>query len=1132
VPKDFRDRWAEVNQQVLAAYFDAATGDPDLAASALKVFHILPSLFLRRPHRGGGNRASRTLHLRFAQWAARDYAGLIHALLRDYEYAAIQERAQPGRRETADQRERSLKKVVALVREGEYGRAAGLAVSNGLASINDPAVLAQLAHKHPRRPADGQVPDLPDIPDLSDEHVDISARDIEDVFQGLPRKVARGFDTWRYEYLHALAPRVPFVSPDAREAVTYHASALANGELPAWFMFWYTAVRLVPLNKKEVLLPSQPLEVRPIGIGSALRRAHTKAFFSSARVALITAHLYPQQLGCGVSDGGALLITAVREHLYARIDHAVVCVDLENAFNATSRRATLDRIVAAPALRVFGKFAAAILAPMSPVLAYKDGHMAQLPFHSEEGLTQGNVESSFFFNITIQPELVALDAALRPHGGMAIGGADDLNALGPPPVVFSAVEAFAAALERTTRLRRGADKTVCYIHPLHRGTIEPHRGLVRPGSVRDADGVAHFGVKIWGIPFGDDGYVTTLLGSVVDGAAGASRKLTSMLGSDNKQILWNLTYRSTQHKFGYHLRNMAPSVTLAEAQRFDTIIMDQATSALGVDPRADPVLHRRSRLPVSKRGLGLRSAAATAAPAFIGAICATVPALLDRRSRVDPSVTIRGLCPHLEDVVGADSFTDPEAAGWTGWARFQQVSPAGQEMVRRFQVLQEEVATLTGEDPTTGILAQAPASIHKPMSRTGTSMPGVQAELTEQLDEARFQALDESIRTLSPHDPSARQQVVWSNIDRCASAFLLSVPVGYGSVPPNEWVEIAAKFCGMPSPALRAFVGKRIAGTGGRGTVTVDPYGDALTCATLPGDHYRKVRHDPLVRLVATFAREFAGTYAEPEAWSAIAAALHGDPQASAQVLQRMAAGGNLRSFVPDLLLFLGRTPEAAVDRLLELKTVHVGPTHYPWYMRSPRAAVNKRARDVPAAYDRKAAALDARLFNTPPGQTGPVQDKLRSYGPVLPFVSGAFGEINDDGDHVLETLAIMGAEDWHHQLDTVSPDAAQAFLHHHMRMQVGMCGARGNARMLLYRLRFIVTCNNDRYPRFRTESAAPAFQFGADNAFHASRHQRECYGFAGIRTGRHGDPDGPTGRHARRGVRGSHGPAHRRARG
>ena len=93
-----------------------------------------------------------------------------------------------------------------------------------------------------------------------------------------------------------------------------------------------------------------------------------------------------------------------------------------------------------------------------------------------------------------------------------------------------------------------------------------------------------------------------------------------MLGSDNKQILWNLTltYRSTQHKFGYHLRNMAPSVTLAEAQRFDTIIMDQATSALGVDPRADPVLHRRSRLPVSKRGLGLRSAAATAAPAFMG----------------------------------------------------------------------------------------------------------------------------------------------------------------------------------------------------------------------------------------------------------------------------------------------------------------------------------------------------------------------------------------------------------------------------------------------------------------------------------------------------------------------------------
>ena len=61
----------------------------------------------------------------------------------------------------------------------------------------------------------------------------------------------------------------------------------------------------------------------------------------------------------------------------------------------------------------------------------------------EEGWWQGMSLSSLVFCIAIQPEVEALDAELVPYGGAARFIMDDGLVIGPPEVVFAAIERFA-----------------------------------------------------------------------------------------------------------------------------------------------------------------------------------------------------------------------------------------------------------------------------------------------------------------------------------------------------------------------------------------------------------------------------------------------------------------------------------------------------------------------------------------------------------------------------------------------------------------------------------------------------------------------------------------------------------------
>ena len=121
-----------------------------------------------------------------------------------------------------------------------------------------------------------------------------------------------------------------------------------------------------------------------------------------------------------------------------RRDFVVVKIDMKNAFNEVSRAAIIQALEEEPTLQHLAWHAAVVLAPDSG--PESGGVRWGL---SEEGTAQGDPLSSPYFCVAWHKEVRELNSSLKSSGGMARFGMDDGYALGPPDVVFPALEKFA-----------------------------------------------------------------------------------------------------------------------------------------------------------------------------------------------------------------------------------------------------------------------------------------------------------------------------------------------------------------------------------------------------------------------------------------------------------------------------------------------------------------------------------------------------------------------------------------------------------------------------------------------------------------------------------------------------------------
>ena len=311
--------------------------------------------------------------------------------------------------------------------------------------------------------------------------------------------------------------------------------------------------------------------------------------------------------------------------------------------------------------------------------------------------------------------------------------------------------------------------------------------------------------------------------------------------------------------------------------------------------------------------------------------------------------------------------------------------------------------------------------------------------------------------------------------------FASVLPRGAFKVPDDEWMEMTARVLGLPSPACAPIIGQPLRAVGQRACAFVDRYGDELAAAiTFKEGHFAKFQHDPVLYALSDFARTYGGTYAKLEDADFFGSVLRNGPAARSPVaLERK------RVLTPDLRAHLN-----GAMWLIEMKTVHYGPSRYSRWPAQFNHAVERRAALVPTERLKDIIDTDRTVFNTPQGVEGPLQQRLRSASAgFMGIATGAFGEWSQTLVDLIKTIAEMGASKWMDTLGAPSPAEARSTLLRLMRGQLGMRVARGHARLIIERARAVggAGAGTGEFARGHTGGGARY----AQDAWHHQQHQR-----------------------------------------
>ena len=169
-------------------------------------------------------------------------------------------------------------------------------------------------------------------------------------------------------------------------------------------------------------------------------------------------------------------------------------------------------------------------------------------------------------------------------------------------------------------------------------------------------------------------------------------------------------------------------------------------------------------------------------------------------------------------------------------------------------------------------------------------------------------------------------------------------------------------------------------------------------CAILPGDSWRE-RHDCLKLCLMNLCNE-AKIPADAEVFGLFRHLIPAELSAEGGELEycRQRVG-----LTPDLRLRI-QTPEGKCDRLGEIKMMSAGVTRYP--SGKTVKQTDRRASQLPGSYRRPLEKLDRRYHQTLPGQTGPLVERLQSFGELQCYVAGAWSEGSRHLHELIQTCA------------------------------------------------------------------------------------------------------------------------------
>ena len=338
----------------------------------------------------------------------------------------------------------------------------------------------------------------------------------------------------------------------------------------------------------------------------------------------------------------------------------------------------------------------------------------------------------------------------------------------------------------------------------------------------------------------------------------------------------------------------------------------------------------------------------------------------------------------------------------------------------------------------------------------------VQAACTRALELERDGRLADEFAALGPTDPRRSSWTCARMPNSMASILFLGWPTEDRAFNNHAFGERCAAYYGAPSFECQYLAGRELTLNGHQ--VTLDAHGCRISGVALKGGGYI-ARHDTVKWAFAELCSAYK-VQVRTEAYG-----LFVDQILSAVQRRQLAGearadshhGGAGHGCVPDFLAHTdGRTKP---PRLAELKGIGFVKTHYPVptepdSRKHASQAVSARAAKVQGEYTRKVRALDHRFFPDrlpdlrDEHARGPIQERLESYGEIIPLVFGHYAEINEEFARMLKAVAKEGAKAMWRSMLCQSEEQAVGILHWRARVYMGKAIHHAQANFMASQVR------------------------------------------------------------------------------
>ena len=1009
IPAAFAVQWAEIVTTIITRYLSQT--DPIEKTRALKYFQLLPSLLLRIDPLRGGRRSragAPSLSERFAKWERGDWHLLVFDLLRDVALAATR----PVRSGSPTPERRKIQ-ALALIRAGFLSKAVKTLLQTGLADPSVAAVLQQLQKKNP--PRRSPIQERSAYGEFTTPPLDLT-----ETLRSLPREKGCGVNGWRNEHLIVCAHEHDSpLAATCSKALGKLGDLLASGSLPAWYYYVESAIKQLAPHKPT----STPdnLAVRPLSLGSVVSRAVAQARVKRI-TALVSDYVAPHQLAVGLSGGGGALVLASRLLHESQPGGCHAKADLENFHNSFDRDRALAELAECdlPIANELFNLAYCTLLYEAPVLFTYSG-TSIAPYRCSSGAGQGHPLAPILAAIILRKHLRRLHQSLDVVGavapGLVLAQSDDVHVFGDPPLVHAALHTFSVEVEQDLGVRSNPDKFEVYSPA---GDLSLFTGYKRPCT---PDG--SFGIVANGIPMGGEGFIKHEMQRKVDLACSDIEKIISPLRFEAPQQLLALLQYCIRPLLDHWVRLMLPATVLPFAQQFDDRIAELASEIIHPDLTVGSHAMRRARFPPRLFGLNLRSTVVTAPAAFLAFTSQAAHLLLNEvnsaTGAVIPGIAHAQFAPILGNA-DRDTFWDAFLASGLPSAVAFQTAHAG----------------LVAQLPAGGLDSDSYEShpLSAPISVFGASVAKLQNRVTKQLELIRFAEMRAEINGLDRNDHT---RITFSALGKLSTVLTTPVIANECELEPDQFREVLALFLALPSPALSNYVGTELKQPRGR-VLVIDQFGYQLCGAVMKGDGWR-TRHDTIKLTLDTILIAM-GLDVTTEVYDLFSSTLSAAQKQTLDSVNRRRRQG----MIPDFLIGMPN----AIRHLFELKAINLCQSRY------SDARVNaceRRAGSIPNEYVKHAQELDRKHLDTPAGEVGPVEAKLRSFGAVNPLVVGPFNDCSDGVEKLISMAAEQGSLRLWRSLGARTPAAAKGYLAWKIRRHLGFASFRAQARLILDRV-------------------------------------------------------------------------------